>query len=71
MTQYNYRIYYDNGSSTDILRCEQRIDTIALTNCDGFFKLNLSLENGKQMSLTINTKKVLYIDEWETEGEKK
>lgn len=68
MSIYNYRIYYDNGSVSEILRCDGRIDILELTrDNESFFRINFTVREKRKRSITINAKKVVYIDEWESE----
>lgn len=68
MTTYDYQIYYDNGTVTELGGCTERIDLDALTQ-QSFFTLNLPSCGTRKVGqrILVNMAHVTNINEFEHE----
>lgn len=66
MKYFNYRFNYDNGSSTEFLKVNDKIDIERILKEPTCF---FNIENHK-MSIAINTSHIINIERWETEEDK-
>lgn len=63
MKYFNYRFNYDNGSSTELLKVNEKIDIVSILKEPTFF---MNIENHKR-SFAINISHIINIERWETE----
>ena len=69
MKQYNYRIVYTNGASTELLGCPEQVDFNAFGH-HAMVCLTHDRTDPKIASRTlVNPDHVMHIDEWVTEKE--
>ena len=64
MKYYNYRINYDSGATTEIIKADTKIDAEQILKEKGVYVMNVKNIN---KTMTINTSHIVYIEEWETE----